>query len=133
MPRDLKVGVLRVFAEKIRSLGERIAAFTEPDGVYPRALGRIPSPLYRSSGEKTKEEQTFAYLADVRAPRRRSRTFRKQKRCQGVRHNEKGRKVGENRKEENIGGVAVKGQKRCFRAPSESAQYVRKAAGIPIL
>ena len=90
MPRDLKVGVLRVFAENIRNLGERIAAFTEPDGVYPRALDRKPSPLYRSSGEKTKDEQAFAYLAEVSAPRRRSRTFRKQNRCQGVRHGEKG-------------------------------------------
>lgn len=90
MPRDLKVGVLRVFAENIRNFGERIAAFAEPDGGYPRALGRIPSPLYRSSGEKTKDEQAFAYLADVRAPRRHSRTFRRQKRCQGVRHGEKG-------------------------------------------
>lgn len=36
-----------------------------------------------------------------------------------------------NRKEENIGGVAVKGQKRCFRALFENTQYVRKAAVIP--
>lgn len=108
MPRDLKVGVLRVFAENIRSLGERITAFAEPDGGYPRALDRIPSPLYRSSGEKTKAAQEFAYLADVRAPRRRSRTFRKQNRCQGVRHGEKGARSDKKRNEENTGGVAAK-------------------------
>lgn len=90
------------------SLGERIAAFTEPDGGYPRALDRIPSPLYRSSGEKTKDEQAFAYLAEVSAPRRRCALFGSKNAVKAYGTMRTVARLDKKRNEENIGGVAAK-------------------------
>lgn len=108
MPRDLKVGVLRVFAEKIRKprredrrihrtrrrISESLGPYTEPAISQQRRENEGCAGVCVLGG-CSRASQAFAHFSEAKSLSR--RTARRE-RC----------KVGENRNEENIGGVAAK-------------------------